>query len=85
MNHYYDSVAPEKLSRRIVDGDTVIIIGENGSNHIVVEEHDLNEWARLATSNDAGERLCATMLEFCTPKPQRTTQSLMLSRSTAPQ
>ncbi len=68
MKHYYDSVPTDRLNRRMVDGDTVVIIGEDGLYHIAIEEYDLHEWERLATSQDAGERLCATMLEFFTPK-----------------
>ncbi len=71
MKHYYDSVPVERLNRRTVDGDTVIIIGEDGAYHIAIEEHDLNEWKRLATSEDIGERVCATMLEFFTPKNKK--------------
>ncbi|MCA2951911.1 hypothetical protein [Microcystis sp. M112S1] len=71
MKHYYDGVPVERLNRRTVDGGVVVIIGEEGLCHIAVEAHDVDEWYRLATSEDIGERVCATMLEFLTPKNKR--------------
>ncbi len=61
MNHYYDAGETQSA---VVNGDAVAIVGEYGACFIVVESHNLHEWKRLATSQDEGERVRATMLEY---------------------